>query len=427
MSNEIDSNLFPHHLLLNIFFILIPVFLYQLFYLEKPNGQFRKNRELFISVSAALSIILCMSFPFSFNIDFIFDLRAIPFIVASLYGGYRIAIKLFIIEVLFCYILGGFGFYLSLISNSILLILIFICIPKFANAGKGRRLFLAAILSFIYSMIVILVFPFYIQTITQSFYSFTLGYLSINIVVTIISIKLLNLMEQNHSFRKEIMEAEKLKVLSELAASVSHEVRNPLTVTKGFIQLLRERSLSEEKRNNYINLALDELGRAQDILTDYLSFARPDNECFTSLSLIEELNYSLAAIHPYALMHDVIVRTGDLVEGEIVGNRQRFRQCLINILKNSIEAMSSGGELYVTCIPQNQSVMILIHDTGVGMSKEQIQRLGTPYYTTKEKGTGLGMMVVFSIIKAMNGKINIQSQLGKGTRMCIHLPTEQKI
>jgi two-component system sporulation sensor kinase B len=104
------------------------------------------------------------------------------------------------------------------------------------------------------------------------------------------------------------------------------------------------------------------------------------------------------------------------------GDRYKFRQALINIGKNAIEAMDDGGILEIKANKVNDHIVMVISDNGIGMTSEQIKRLGIPYYSTKEKGTGLGTMVSFGIIKKMNGKIEIKSELGKGTEYKIIFP-----
>jgi two-component system sporulation sensor kinase B len=106
----------------------------------------------------------------------------------------------------------------------------------------------------------------------------------------------------------------------------------------------------------------------------------------------------------------------------VVGDRYKFRQALINIGKNAIEAMNNGGILEIRTSKINDMITITISDNGIGMTSEQIKRLGIPYYSTKDKGTGLGTMVSFGIIKKMNGKIHVKSELGKGTTYEISFP-----
>jgi two-component system sporulation sensor kinase B len=220
----------------------------------------------------------------------------------------------------------------------------------------------------------------------------------------------------------ELKELEKLKVVSEIAASISHEVRNPLTVTKGFLQLLQDKSINDEKKDFYIRLSLNELERAEVIISDYLTFAKPSLENIELLEMNEELEYIIKIVTPYATMRNSKI---DFVKTKtiyIAGERQKFHQCLINIAKNGIEAMSENGQLTIRIMETDKQAIITIQDTGIGMNKEQIRRLGTPYYSTKTTGTGLGTMVVFSIIKAMRGEILVESEQGVGTCFTITIP-----
>ena len=138
-------------------------------------------------------------------------------------------------------------------------------------------------------------------------------------------------------------------------------------------------------------------------------------------------------ICPLATMYGVEIEQeiDDLEQNQfmIIGERKKFQQCLINIMKNGIESMKSkGGKLQIHLYDFRDTVKITISDQGDGMSQEQMNRLGQPYFSTKEKGTGLGMMVSYSIIKGMNGTIHVSSELGKGTCFRLILPAlQQKI
>ena len=124
----------------------------------------------------------------------------------------------------------------------------------------------------------------------------------------------------------------------------------------------------------------------------------------------------------------------NLIKKDLLKNRlalagiqnEKLNQCLLNIFKNCIEAMPTGGDLILTLVPDHKHIQLYIKDTGVGMDQEQIKRLGSPFYSTKEKGTGLGMMVVFSVIQAMDGKIDIISEKGTGTTFLLTFPLIQK-
>ncbi|HHW35727.1 MAG TPA: hypothetical protein GXX18_00245 [Bacillales bacterium] len=240
--------------------------------------------------------------------------------------------------------------------------------------------------------------------------------------------KLLTIENENHmrtvqKLQEEMNKLTQLKTVSEIAASISHEVRNPLTVTRGFTQLLRDGSLSDEQRNQYIRLSLEELDRAERIIGDYLSFAKPSIENEEVLHLNEEIEYIVQVINPYATMNNITVEV-DMEDCQyaILGEKQKLHQSLLNIIKNGIEAMDNKGKISIQLKKFNELAQLIIKDNGQGMSEEQINNIGTAYFSTKEKGTGLGTMVAFNIIKAMHGDYTIESKIGKGTCFCITFP-----
>lgn len=222
--------------------------------------------------------------------------------------------------------------------------------------------------------------------------------------------------------------SEKLEIVSHLAASISHEVRNPLTVAKGFLQLFYE-DLTEESKKQLWGIAIQELDRATEIINDYLMFAKPAIENKEMINIWNELQHAVTIVTPLANMNTVQIHLSlrNDEDSFVLGDRQKLQQCLINVLKNGIEAMPNGGKLQVTLHHHHSDLQIDIYDSGKGMTQQQINRLGEPYFTTKEKGTGLGMMVSFSIIKGMNGSINVTSEPQKGTCFSIKFPLHQKI
>ena len=225
-----------------------------------------------------------------------------------------------------------------------------------------------------------------------------------------------------------VRKSEKLEIVSHLAASISHEVRNPLTVAKGFMQMFYE-DLTEDSKKHLWGIAIQELDRATEIINDYLMFAKPAIENKEMINMWHELQHAVTIVTPLANMNTVQIQfpLRNDEDGFVLGNRQKLQQCLINVLKNGIEAMPNGGELQVLLHHHHSDLQIDIHDSGKGMTHEQINRLGEPYFTTKEKGTGLGMMVSFSIVKGMNGSINVTSEPQKGTCFSIKLPLHQKV
>lgn len=218
--------------------------------------------------------------------------------------------------------------------------------------------------------------------------------------------------------KDELIHAEKNHIVSQLTAAISHEIRNPLTTVRGFLQLMANKEMPSKQRDQYIRYAMEGIDQANVIITDYLSFARPAIEQKRPICPHDEINFIIPLIQPLAVLSKVQVDWPDIRPASsvyIMGEAGKLRQILLNLMKNAIESMTDGGTLSVKVVTDDKDVCIQIEDTGVGMSKEQIKRIGMPFYTTKEKGTGLGLMVVISLMKTMNGKIEITSKSNQGT------------
>ncbi|MDX1771288.1 MAG: HAMP domain-containing sensor histidine kinase, partial [Planococcaceae bacterium] len=157
------------------------------------------------------------------------------------------------------------------------------------------------------------------------------------------------------------------------------------------------------------------------------TFAKPAPETMEEISVSDEIQNVVNILTPLANMNNVQLKysKADYVRCLILGDPRKLQQSLINIVKNGIESMHGGGELEINLTSDYSSVRIKIRDEGKGMSKHQINRLGEPYFTTKENGTGLGMMVSFSLIKGMGGQVNVDSEVGKWTSFSIEFPVVQ--
>lgn len=230
------------------------------------------------------------------------------------------------------------------------------------------------------------------------------------------------LIEKSIVFR-ELQRAEKMNAIGQLAASVAHEIRNPMTVVKGFLQIfLAKEQMSEEERM-YIRLMIEEMNRAETIINDYLSLAKPDMEKTESIKGDELAEKAMDLMNSYAKMSKNITMSTVLIEKvELKGNKSELQQVLINILKNGIEAMKDGGELKLSLYEDGQYGVFEISDTGIGMTEEEMKRLGTAFYSLKEKGTGMGLTVCYQIIDRMRGRIEVESLKGVGTTFKIYIP-----
>ncbi|MCD1257730.1 HAMP domain-containing histidine kinase [Paenibacillus athensensis] len=223
---------------------------------------------------------------------------------------------------------------------------------------------------------------------------------------------------QKHELsREKLFQLEKDRMVGQLAASVSHEIRNPLTTTRGFLQMMERMEFSEEDRKRYIALALSGIDQANAIITDYLNYAKPATDQRVLLDVCEELGSVTRFITPMAHEARIAVHLQFHAAGPVYirAESKKLRQCLMNLIKNAIESMPEGGKLTIKTQQVDDKVHIMICDTGVGMSKAQIHSLGVPFKTTKQHGTGLGLVVVLGLVKTMGGSIKFTSQPGKGT------------
>lgn len=165
------------------------------------------------------------------------------------------------------------------------------------------------------------------------------------------------------------------------------------------------------------------MNQAENVIQDYITFAKPNLYSSTRLDLIKVVKESIKIVEPIAKHNDVAIQL-KFDEAQIIGESKLLQKCLVNLLENAIEAMSEGGTLIVEiALSLNGEATILIEDTGIGMTPEQKNRLGEPFFSTKEfKGTGLGTMVAFRIIDVMGGNFLIESEVGVGTRIFITFP-----
>ncbi|MFD0698869.1 ATP-binding protein [Paenibacillus sp. GCM10027628] len=414
-------------LLLNVLVLTVPILLYHIFWLDRPVSiNFNYWGRTFIGIICALAAIFCMSTPFFTIAGSDYDLRIVPLLAAFLYGGIRSGLFVSVVIIAYRYYLGGpeFIWIVTLTALLVPFILAFIALSNWKHrTPKVMFPSLLAFVSAIATFCITLVYRIETdQSINASFLLLGGLFCIIHILTMWLLTYLIERIRENIAMRQEVQRSEKLNVLSELAASVAHEIRNPMTVARGFMQILSQSDVTEEKKRIYTTMVIEEIDRAQSIISDYLSFAKPQAEKLEELD-VSTLSLKLSnLINPYGSMRGVQISI-DMEPSLVVrANSEKLIQCLVNLTKNGIEAMPSGGTLQIIGYKRSSQVIIEIKDNGVGMTPEQIDRLGTPFYSTKHKGTGLGMMVSYRIIKTFGGGIKVTSQPGKGTCFTISLP-----
>jgi len=217
-------------------------------------------------------------------------------------------------------------------------------------------------------------------------------------------------------------ETENLAVIGTMSTTIAHEIRNPLTALKGFTQIQKERNL--EDAMSY-EIMLQEIERINEFVSELMLLGKPKPTNYGWCNIEEILLYVVQLMESYATQYKVKFHLQ--VDGNlpvINGDDKQLKQVLLNIIKNGIESMPKGGDIQIFAYKKaGENLCISIEDQGFGIENEKIEKIGKAFYTTKENGTGLGLMITYKIIEEHQGSIAIQSSMGVGTKVEIYLPT----
>lgn len=218
-----------------------------------------------------------------------------------------------------------------------------------------------------------------------------------------------------------LRKTDKLSVVGQLAAGVAHEIRNPLTALKGFLQLTKNKPGTNMK---YYDIMWSEMNRIEFIISEFLILSKPQLVNFQICDVKGILESVIVLFEGQALLHNVVIEHDIPVTlPQICCEMNQLKQVFVNVIKNAIEAMSSGGHIYVHAqILDENYISVQVRDEGCGIPKERLSKLGEPFYTTKEKGTGLGLMVSYKIIEEHKGDMYVTSEMNQGTTVEIRLP-----
>ncbi|BCB02348.1 ATP-binding protein [Bacillus sp. KH172YL63] len=231
----------------------------------------------------------------------------------------------------------------------------------------------------------------------------------------------------NRENEEMVVASEKLSVIGQLAAAVAHEIRNPLTSLKGFIQLMQT---TNSINHDHLDIMLSEVDRIDLISGEMLILGKQQETFFSHERLDEILRQVLVLMEAQAHLDNVSIAYENLSERPLVilGEVNQLKQVFINIIKNAVESIPKGkdGRVTITLLDEGADAHVIVRDNGIGMEPERLEHLGEPFYSTKEKGTGLGLAVCKKIIERHNGHIHFQSEKEKGTAVEIHLPIEEK-
>lgn len=223
---------------------------------------------------------------------------------------------------------------------------------------------------------------------------------------------------------QEMARLERLNLVGEMAASIGHEVRNPMTTVRGFLQMLGGKR-EYLKDREYFDLMIEELDKANSIITSFLSLARNkplDLEKQNLNAILKSISPLISADAMNSGMNAVI-KYGDIPD--LLLNEKEIRQLILNIVRNGLEAMDEGGTLTIKTDTEGGEVVLSVQDRGKGIKPDLIEKIGTPFFTTKDQGTGLGLAVCYGIAARHNASIKVETG-PSGTTFLIRFKTIQE-
>ncbi|WP_412859607.1 ATP-binding protein [Cytobacillus horneckiae] len=383
-----------------------------------PKNQYPLKSELIFSFFIVVSLILTITYPVEISDTTSFDLKFIPVFIAFFYINNKTGI--FTVCLMILLRIHDFNsFFVLLINYSIIVVLLLAIKRYYLNGSLYTKLMIGLLFYVpisITRMVTFISNHQYVNIQNLAIFSF------MSIIALTVIIYLIELDEMQREMRRKLQSADKMNAISQLAASVAHEIRNPMTTVKGFMQLMQKDQNLTESQMQYIKISLKELERTNQIIGDFLSLSKPTyilNEKIHLDPLIDEVTNFMKS---YAHFSNVSLDYQSAPNLYIDGNPNELKQVLINLIKNAIESMENGGHVEVTVLQEEDIAIISIKDNGIGIPEKQLKELGQPYYSTKSRGTGLGLMIAFDIIKRMEGTYQITSKENTGTTISLQFP-----
>lgn len=228
--------------------------------------------------------------------------------------------------------------------------------------------------------------------------------------------------------QQQLLTSEKLASIGLLSAGVAHEINTPLTGISSYVQLLQKK-LTDAHYRQILEKIEAQTERVARIVKNLLNFARyPSDTSFRRVNLKESLQEIISLIDYKLKTMNIKLELNLQDIKPVLGQPERLQQVFINIILNALDAMPKGGQLRIDLYQKNQEAVVSIADTGLGIKKEHLPRIFDPFFTTKGlgKGTGLGLSISYAIIKDHDGRIEVESEVGKGTTFYIYLPFKPK-
>lgn len=404
-------------ILLDIIFLIFPIVCYFVLLVYKTNINDHKNLFLLdIANATSLFLIIHFSSYYSYNY-YLMLLVNIPLLISYLYKRKFSSLVFSIIIVVYYYNFYHLTF-LFVIVEYLLYYILFIYVNR---RDKSPNFFINVftfIKGFVLSFVIVNILP------AATIYEVFIYLFLVLIIFYTLSIFILNLVYKTKEiivFHNLLKQLEKEKTLKNALFQITHEVKNPLAVCKGYLSMIDYDNL--KKTEKYIDVIKNEVDRTLNMLDDFSDYNKIKVE-LEEIDLHLLLEETIASIELLFNINDLKL-IKDIVDDEIyiMGDYNRLKQVFINIIKNAIEACKNTKKVIeINLYLKNKKVYLIVRDYGCGMDKETLSRIGELFYTTKVKGTGLGVGISKEILKQHNATIDYESKVGRGTKVTICFP-----
>lgn len=403
-------------IVLNLILIMFPMLVYFIYncYRELKCEEYN---VVLLDVSLFSSIYLCFKYGDMNNVALALLMCNLPIIVAYLKGQLSVAVVLsLIVGMYFCYSYDVDMFGLVLKYSSYFFVYLW---GKSWKVSDNKLIIAIVILQGFF-----LSFDYFVQFDYGDIVTFisVFGIMLIFYLLPFFLLYLFRLADKITSLHMTVSELEKDMQIKDSLFKITHEVKNPIAVCKGYLDMLDTSNIDCDKVRRYVPIIRQEIGRSLDIMSDFMEFSKINinKEIIDVNMLLEDIESDLSIL----INNKNIKFSCDLVDDEIYieGDYSRLKQVFINMVKNSMEAIEGKGKIEIVAKLVRDCYLVEISDNGCGMDKETLSHVKDMFYTTKVKGTGLGVSLSNEIIEAHGGSINYSSEEGIGTKVVVSLP-----
>ncbi len=407
-------------IIINILYVLFPIMIYMIFISYKKDHSLGNN--IILSIMLVTSLYFIIRFDNLYDLKFCIVLCNIPLLISYLKNLKTTNIVLSMGILFYYHQFYHFNFYMLMIEY-------FIYFFVYVVVRKNKLNYRYLINSFV--LIKSFVLSFQEFALLQNYHTFFSSFLYVLFLmlcfycISYVVFYLLDHVEQLLNLNNTLKELEKEKVLRSSLFKLTHEIKNPIAVCKGYLDMMNTNDLVKIKK--YLPIIKSEINRTLVIMDDFLDYSKikVEKDIIDMNVLIED---TLEALN-YLFKKNNIVIKSDLFDDDtyVNGDYNRLKQVLVNVFKNAIEAKKEDMIIKLHTKVMKDQFVIEICDNGIGMDSETLSKVYDTFYTTKKNGTGLGVAISKEIIELHHGKINYESEFGKGTKVTIQLPIYKEI